>query len=452
MPICSICFRLTILLLTFMAVSLIASSNCDAQQWGRFRGPHGNGVVDCPIPTNWSETKNITWQAQVPGRGHSSPLIGDGKVWLTTGITTALTAEQKTEKLSKLKDPNGLELVGKLSQRVIAYDFQRGRVLHDIELFQTDSPEPIHLTNTYASPTPVLHSGRLYAHFGTYGTACIDASTGKILWRFNDLKVDHQNGPGSSPIVWEDLLIIHFDGTDRQCIVALKLEDGTLAWRTDRSGEMHPTPELQKAYCTPTVVKSERGWELISPAANWVYGYNPRDGSELWKAHYGELGFSTVPCPVVGHGMAFICTSFMKSRLLAVRYGGQGDVTDSHIVWKSDSNISQKPSLALVNDSIYVISDAGILTCLDAMTGEEIYRQRIGGKYAASPLIVGDLIYFFSQEGKTTIVQAGKEYKEIAVNELDGAINASPAAADNVLLIRSDTHLYRIDAEKDVGK
>ncbi len=452
MPICSVCCRWILLLLTFTAASLTVSYECDAQQWSRFRGPHGNGVVDCPIATTWSETKNILWKAEVPGRGHSSPLVGDGKVWITTGITSALTAEEKTEKLSKLKDPNGLELVGKLSQRVLAYDFQNGRVLHDIEVFQTDSPEPIHLTNTYASPTPVLHNGRLYVHFGTYGTACISASTGNVLWRFSDLKVDHQNGPGSSPIVWEDLLIVHFDGTDRQFIAALKLEDGSLAWRTDRSGEMHPTPELQKAYCTPTVVKSARGWELISPAANWVYGYDPRDGSELWKAHYGELGFSTVPCPIVGHGMAFVCTSFMKSRLLAVRYGGQGDVTESHIAWKSDSNISQKPSLALVKDSIYVISDAGILTCLDAMTGREIYRHRIGGKYAASPLIVGDLIYFFSQEGKTTVVQAGKEYKEIAVNELEGSINASPAAAENALIIRSDTHLYRIDTEQDGSK
>lgn len=434
-------------LILITMVCVVTMDNCDGQ-WNRFRGPNGNGVVDGAIPLVWDEQTNVSWKVPVAGRGHSSPVVADGKIWITTAITESLNDQQKAEKLAKLKDANSLDLVGKVSLRALAYDFSSGKLLHDVEVFQPESPEPIHLTNTYASPTPVLHQGKLYVHFGTYGAACLNSETAEISWRFTGLKIDHQNGPGSSPIVWDDLLIAHYDGTDQQCIVALRLKDGTLAWRTDRSGEMHPTPELQKAYGTPTVVQTEAGYELISPAANWVYAYDPRDGSELWKASYGKLGFSTVPCPVIGHGMAYVCTSFMQSRLLAVRLGGRGDVTQSHIAWTSDSNISQKPSLALLGDELYVLSDAGILTCLAALTGKEIWRHRIGGKYAASPIVVGDRIYLFSQEGSTTVIQAGREYRQLAVNELDSGFNASPAVVGGALVLRTDSHLYRIDDRK----
>lgn len=417
------------------------------ESWPRFRGPTGDGVVKGKLPLRWNATSGITWKAPVVGKGHSSPVVADGKIWITTGVTEPLTTDEKAAKLAKVKDPNGLELVGALSQRLLCFEFANGKLIHDVEIFRTASPEPIHLTNTYASPTPAIHQGKVFVHFGTYGTACVDTQSGNIVWRFDRIKIDHQNGPGSSPIVWKDLLIVHFDGTDRQCIVALRQSDGAIAWQTDRSGNMDPKPELQKAYCTPTLIEGESGPELISPAANWVYGYDPRTGSELWKISYGRLGFSTVPCPIVHDGVAYVCTSFMQSRLLAVKHGGRGDVTTSNVLWTSDSNIPQKPSLAFVRGQLYVVSDAGILTCLNAKTGEEIWRHRLDGKYAASPLIVDDKVYVFNQQGKTTVLQAGDEYRELTVNQLEGSINASPAAVNGSLIVRTEDNLYRIDGE-----
>lgn len=421
-------------------------SNGVAADWPRFRGPSGDGhVVSGRLPVRWSEKQHVTWKTPVPGKGHSSPIIAGGQVWLTTAITTPLSEQELEAKLAQVENPRGLELAASISLRALCFDQESGRLLHDIEVFRPQDPEPIHSTNTYASPTPVLHAGRLYVHFGSYGAACIDTQSGKVLWRNTLLKVTHQNGPGSSPVLWKDLLITHFDGTDQQFLAALHISDGTLAWRTDRSGEMHPKGDFQKAYATPTIAETEYGVELISPAANWVYGYNPANGKELWRAHYGELGFSTVPCPVVGRGMAFVCTSFMKSRLLAVKIGGRGDVTERNVVWTSDSQIPKKPSLMLVGGELYVGNDAGIITCLDVNTGEEIWRNRIGGNHSASPIFAGGLIYYFDQEGKATILRAGRKFEKVAVNELDSGCNASPAAADGALYVRTADHLYRIE-------
>ncbi|MCA9133457.1 MAG: PQQ-binding-like beta-propeller repeat protein [Planctomycetales bacterium] len=416
-----------------------------AGDWPRFRGPTADGHAPAAkLPLRWSEQQGVMWKVAVPGQGHSSPVITAGQLWLTTALTTPLADEERLRLLGEVSNPQELNLVGSLSLHALCFDVNSGQLVHDVEVFAPAKPEPIHYTNTYASPTPVLHQGRVYVHFGTYGTACIEAATGQILWKNNELHVDHQNGPGSSPIVWDELLIIHYDGTDEQYLVALHLADGRIAWKTHRSGELHPRPEMQKAYCTPVVVHTARGPELISPGANWVYGYDPQTGSELWKASYGALGFSTVPCPVVGHGMAYVCTSFGKSQLLAVRVGGVGDVTHSHIAWTSSSQIPKQPSLLLHGRELYVCNDTGIVTCLDALTGKEVWRARIGGNYCASPLLANGLIYFFSREGKTTVLRSGRRYDEVSVNVLDEGCHASPAVWGDALFLRTDQWLYRI--------
>ena len=415
-------------------------------EWPQFRGPDGTGVSKASgLPTTWSETSNVRWKSPVSGKGHSSPVISDNQIWLTSSVEIPLSAEEKQRKLAANPDAKNLKLAGSLSLRAICLDRESGKVLHDVELLKVSEPEPIHALNSYASPTPLLENDRLYCHFGTYGTVALDAKTAAIAWTNTEHKIEHQNGPGSSPASSGDLLVINFDGMDKQYVAALAKQTGKTVWSTTRTGTMDNRPDLKKAYCTPVVWQDATGTQVISPGANWVYGYDAKTGRELWKASYGMLGFSTVPRPIIGHGMVFVATSFMKSRLVAVKLGGSGDVTESHIAWKSDKQVPQKPSLLLVGDELYFISDGGVTTCLDAKTGTELWQQRMPGQYSASPLFVDGRIYFFSQEGKATVIAPGKEYKELAVNQLEGSFMASPAIAGKAMFLRTETHLYRIE-------
>jgi outer membrane protein assembly factor BamB len=268
------------------------------------------------------------------------------------------------------------------------------------------------------------------------------------VWRNQQLRANHQNGPGASPALWRNLLILHFDGIDRQFVTALDKRTGRVVWKVPRSGEMNPRPEYQKAYCTPLIAELGGRWQLISPAADWVYSYDPATGEELWKAAYGKLGFSTVPRPVAGHGMVYICTSFVRSRLLAIRYDGSGDVSDSHVAWTTDRQVPRMPSLLLVGNELYMVSDDGIATCLDAKTGEELWRERLPGGYSASPLLAAGRIYISNRDGLTTVLQPGREFQRLTANSLDGQIMASPAALDGALIYRTDSHLYRIESER----
>lgn len=439
---------------TAVAIMLIAITSfvCGAasawadDEWPQFRGPDGQGhAVSANLPTRWSESENVTWKVAIPGEGHSSPVISGNQIWLTTAIARPLTDAEEKERLAKLKDSNGLKLAGALSLQAIQINRETGRIERQITLFEVNEPEPKHSMNSYASPTPVMAGQHVYFHFGTYGTACVDRESGAIVWENREFHIDHQNGPGSSPVLWDDKLIIHFDGTDHQFIAAFDRMTGKVLWKTERSGEMDPTPELQKAYGTPVIADVNGIPMVISPAANWVYGYDARDGREVWKAHYGQLGFSTVPRPVLLGNTAFIATSYMQSRLLAVRIDGEGDVTASHVTWMSDKQIPKKPSMIVSGEHLYFVSDAGILRCLNAATGDEVWFERIDGEYSASPISSGNRLYFFGQNGQTTVIDDSEAYTEIARNVLDGEFMASPAVAGDSLFLRTSTHLYRID-------
>lgn len=415
-------------------------------EWPQFRGPDGQGHAQAVgLPIIWSETENIVWKAAIPGEGHSSPVISGNQIWLTTAITKELSPEQEKERLAKLKDSNGLKLVGALTLQAICINRETGAIEQAIDLFEVAEPEPKHSLNSYASPTPVIDGETLFCHFGTYGTAAIDRRNGKILWKNDQLKVDHQNGPGSSPVLWNHKIIIHFDGTDQQYIAALDAKTGQVAWQTMRSGEMDKTPELKKAYGTPLLLSVKGRALVISPAANWVYAYDAETGSEVWKAAYGKLGFSTVPRPVASDDTVYVATSYMQSRLLAVRFDGEGDVTESHITWNSDKQIPQKPSLLLYDNHLYFVSDKGIVRCVNPATGEDVWFERLSGDYSASPMESEGHLYFCGQNGTCTVLQCGAEYRELAKNMLDGSFMASPAVAGKALFLRSTTHLYRIE-------
>ncbi len=428
-------------------LSLLAVSAQAKDEWTQFRGPDGTGHSKASgIAKTWGENQNVKWKSAIPGKGHSSPVISDNQIWLTTAVEIPLTAEAKAAKLAKIPNSKGLELAGSLSLRAVCIDRETGGILHNIELLMVNEAQPIHSLNSYASPTPVFENGKLFCHFGTYGTVAIDTVTGKVLWKNEEHHIEHQNGPGASPVVAGDVLIINYDGTDKQYVAAIDKASGKTAWTTQRSGKLDDRPDLKKAYCTSVVVEDPNtGLQVISPGANWVYGYDPKTGKELWRASYGQLGFSTVPRPIIGHGMVFVATSFMKSRLLAVKLGGQGDVSETHVAWKSDRQVPQKPSLLLVGDELYFVSDGGVATCLNAKTGDEHWSQRMPGSYSASPLFVDGRIHFFSQDGKTTVIAPGKEYKELAVNQLSDGFMASPAVAGKALFLRTETHLYRVE-------
>lgn len=431
--------------LVLFVLSVVGVVTAD-DEWPQFRGPDGQGHSDVVgLPLRWSETENVVWKTAIPGEGHSSPVISGNQIWMTSAVVRPLSAEEEKKRLDQLKNKDGLQIGGALTLRAILIDRESGKMQEPVSLLDVPQAEPRHSMNSYASPTPVISGDLVFFHFGTYGTVCVRRSTSEILWKNTEFHIDHQNGPGSSPIVFEDKLIIHFDGTDAQFLAAFDQQTGKVVWKTVRSGEMDKTPELKKAYGTPLLVTVNENPLLISPAANWVYGYNPRDGSEIWKASYGQLGFSTVPRPVIFENTVYIATSYMSSRLLAVRFDGQGDVTSSHIAWKSDRQIPKKPSMMVVGEHLYFVSDGGILRCVNAKSGDEIWFERLPGEYSASPLSAEGRVYFFGQNGTTTVLKDGDSFEELAVNRLDGEFMASPAVAGKSLFLRTTTHLYRIE-------
>lgn len=424
---------------------LIASASLAQAQWPQFRGPDGQGHSPAKgLPLSWSETENVAWRTLLPGKGWSSPVIEGKQVWLTAAVEAPVTPEEKKKRLAGNTGDQPLLVSGLLSLRALCVDLSTGKLLHDVELMTESEPDPIHSLNSFASPTPVIENGKLYCHFGTNGTACLDTATQKVLWTNRKLKIKHENGPGSSPILHGDLLYIHCDGSDQQYLAALDKKTGELAWRKDRTGKMNSNPQLKKAYGTPLVVEVAGKPTVLSPAADWLYAYDPASGEELWKLNYGVLGFSIVPRPVAGNGMFYMCTSFMQSELLAIRYDGQGEKKEPHIAWRYPKQAPQMPSPLLVGGEIYVVSDKGVASCLDAKTGEVRWTERLGGNFCASPLLADGRIYFMNRDGLTTVIEPGTTFKVLAKNELKETIMASPAAVDGAILVRTDKALYRL--------
>lgn len=415
-----------------------------ATEWPGWRGPDGQGHASgSGLPARWSESQNVAWKTPIPGRGWSSPVIDGEQIWLTTAMETAASPEDVARRLKNSTNDQPLTLLDKVEYRAVCVDRRSGKVLREVLLFTEREPQAVHKLNSYASPTPVIEPGRLYAHFGASGTVCVDTKSGQVLWTNATLKIQHENGPGSSLILWRDFVIFHMDGSDRQYVVALDKRTGKVAWKTDRTGKMHSNPQLKKSYATPLVLDVDGREQLISPGANWLYAYDPATGRELWKLEYGNLGFSLSARPVVGHGLIFLSTGFMRPELLAVRYGG-GKAPE--IAWRYTKGVPTMASPLLVGEELYFVADSGgMLTCLDAKTGREHYRERLGGEHNASLLHADHRIYIPSRTGVTTIIAPGKTFQLIAKNELPGQIMASQAIADRAIFLRTDAALYRLE-------
>jgi outer membrane protein assembly factor BamB len=339
---------------------------------------------------------------------------------------------------------------------VLCVDANTGKVLLDRKLFHCDKPESLgNNVNTYATPSPAIESGRVYVHFGSYGTACIDTASLKEIWRREDLPCRHYRGPASSPVLFENLVVLTMDGVDLQYLVALDKATGKTVWKTNRSvawndenvpGQMARDGDLRKAHSTPLIVKIGAGHQLISVGAKAAYGYDPQTGEELWRVRFDAWSAACVP--VYQDGLAFIVTGFGgKTELLAVRVDGRGDVTDTHVAWRYDTQVAKEPSPILENGLLYMISDDGNATCLEPATGKPVWRGRIGGNYSASPVAVDGRIYLSSQQGRTTVLKAGRELEGIATNVLENGFMASPAIDSGALFLRTKTHLYRVQAD-----
>ncbi len=404
-----------------LAVAALAGDN-----WPQFRGPHGDGHSDAArLPLTWSEKENVVWKTAIHDKGWSSPVVWGHQVWLTTAMA------------------NGTEMFA------VCIDRDTGRVVHDLKVFEVAKPDPLNNPmNSYASPTPAVEEGRVYIHFGSYGTTCLDTKTGQPLWTRRDLKCDHWRGPASSPIIYNDLLILTFDGHDVQYLAALDKKTGKTVWRKDRSFDYGKLDgDLKKGYSTPSVITINGKPQLVSPSAFGTIAYDPQTGEELWKVFHG--GMNVAAPPLYGEGRVVLCTGDGGLRMLAVRPDGRGDLTRSHVAWTlNKSFVPSRSSPLLVGDRLYMTSNDGILSCVDVKTGELVWKERLGGAFWASPIAACGRLYFFNDAGTTYVGEGGRSWKLLAENRLDDGCMASPAVAGESLFIRTKTHLYRIDEKK----
>jgi outer membrane protein assembly factor BamB len=388
------------------------------QDWPQFRGPDGQGhSVERGLPEQWSESQNVAWKVPVPGRGWSSPVVVAGRVWLTTAL------------------PVGRET----SLRLLSFDAATGRQALDVEVFRLRRAELLNAKNSHASPTPVVEADRVYVHFGADGTAALLA-TGGIVWKARH-PCQSQHGNGGSPALSGDLLIFSCDGFDESFVVALDKRTGKTRWRTSRRQPWSQT------YSTPLAIRVGDTTQIVSVGAFQAAAYDPQSGKEIWRVSYPD-GFSNVPRPVYGAGLVFITTGFQQPVILAVRPDGRGDVTKTHVAWTLARGAPLTPSPLLVGDELYVVTDAGIASGIDARSGAVLWQQRLGGSVSASPVLADGRIYFLDEDGKTTVVKPGRTFQHLATNVLEGSTLASMAVASGSFFIRTATHLYRISAKE----
>ncbi len=436
----------------FLTITLLAAVSPGmllAADWPQFRGPRGDGTAEAKdLPTKWGGFGDLAWQAEIPGRGWSSPIVVAGRVWLTSAESLALPTEDRQRKLEQglYKDfQEQFQAHSSVTLYALEFDAKTGELLRSIELLTVENPPPIHATNTYASPTAVSDGERLYCHFGPLGTVALDLATGGVAWK-QRLVFDDITGPGSSAVLWKGLLILPCDGVDQQFVVAIDKRTGDVVWRTPRPA-ITAEGKLRRAFSTPLVVEhsgsdASSREELIVPAAQWVCSYDPATGRELWRVNIGEGRHATIPRPVHRDGLVYICTGYMKPQLWAIRTGGSGEVSETHVAWKHDKQVPEISSPIVVGSELYFVSSLGVLSCLEAKSGKQLWQHRLGGNYAASPIAADGKLYFTSQEGVTTVVRPGREYVELGRNQLIGQTLASPAIAGQSLLIRADRVLY----------
>jgi outer membrane protein assembly factor BamB len=397
-----------------------------ADDWPQFRGPTGQGISTViGVPVSWSASKNIAWKTPVPGRGWSSPVLANGKVFLTAATGTDS---------------------GPVSLYAVCFDAGTGKPVWDTELFKPDhgSARTMHKKNTLASATPIITGDRLYVHFGHMGTAALDLS-GKVIWKQTGIKYSPVHGNGGSPALVGGKLIFSCDGSADPFVVALDAATGDVKWKTPRN--THARRKF--SFSTPLVIEAGGMTQAVLPGSGMVASYDPASGKEIWRVRYGE-GYSVVPRPVFANGVLAVSSGFDN----AVLYGidpanAKGDATNSSILWTKRKGAPCTPSPLAVGDEIYFISDLGVATCADLKTGTTHWTNRIGAAgYSASPVCADGHIYFQNEEGVGYVIKAGKTFTPVSENDLGERSLSSYAVAEGALFIRTEKHLWKIAADR----
>lgn len=429
-------FLLSLAAVVPFAVAGAPTTGAPSSDWAQFRGPTMQGVSDATgLPEVLDEKQNVAWKVPIHGKAWSSPVVAGGDVWMTTAT------------------PDGKEL------SVVRVGAKTGKITLDQVLFKVANPQFCHAFNSYASPTPVVEGDRVYLTFGSPGTACLDAKTGKVLWERTDFVCNHFRGSGTSPTLWQDRLFLNFDGSDFQYVVALDKATGKTLWKTDRSVDYRDVDpvthkvkadgDFRKSFSTCRIASYADHAEVVSVGSKCAYGYDPGSGKELWRLEFASIentqAHSVGATPVLGPKYTYICTGHGKAELLAVKPGGTGVLAPSAVAWRIKKNVPQRPSPLLVDGLIYLVDDGAMASCYDADTGAELWKQRLDGKgFSASPLFADGRVYFFSEGGVVTTIAPGKEFKKLGQGEFPDGFMGSPAVADGAFFVRTKTALYRV--------
>jgi outer membrane protein assembly factor BamB len=402
-----------------MLVSLALVLLPAGDNWPEFNH-HGGVSQGGKAPTTWSETEHVKWKTPIHGKGWASPVVWKNQVWVAT-------ATEDGKRLS-----------------AVCVDKDSGKIVHDLKVFDVSDPEFCHPTNSYASCTPAIEEGRIYVHFGSYGTACIDTANGKTLWERRDLPCDHFRGPGSSPILFGGKLYVNFDGVDIQYVACLDSKTGETVWKTDRSVDFRGAiGDAKKGYGTPTIIEVDGKKQLVSPGAMATNAYDPQTGKEIWMFRHG--GMNAACRPRFEDGILYLTAGADRYAMVALKMGGTGELGETDVIWRSNQSPPQKPSPILYQGMLFTMADAGTVSCLDAKTGKPHWRERVKGNFWGSPIIADGKFYASNQDGQTYVIAADKTYKLLATNTLDAGGNASPVPVDDAIYLRTRTHLYRVE-------
>lgn len=420
---------LRFLITGFIALTLTTESSTGQDNWTHFRGTHLNGIAGkTVVPSEWNNS--VKWKTEIHGKGHSSPVIYGNQVWITTAT------------------PDGKELYA------VCADYNTGKILHDIKLFTPADVEGKHSINTYASPTPAIEKGFVYVHFGSFGTACIRTSDGSVVWKRDDLKCRHVQGPGSSPLLYKNLLILHYEGTDVRFIVALDKATGKEVWRTDRPEEPYRAlPSIgRKAYVTPLIIIVNGKDQMVSVGSALCAAYDPLTGKEIWRVIGGAE--STIAMPVFENGLVYFYTGFMVddqrvkyTEIIAVDPDGTGDITATNVVWKKrDEQAGNQISSLLIRDGlIYTMTTRNIMMCIDAKSGQEVWAERQQANFNSSPVFADGNIWFCSVKGEVLAIRPGRNYEVALRHQMDSGIWGTPAFLRNAVILRTENYLCRIE-------